>query len=129
MLLIRLTIIILGSLGFLGVGNISLLHWSGETSCPTIGIVPACYIILVGYGLILLSVFLKLKTSAIIFLIGWLPVIGLAFVGVIGDLTATVACPSSEIGIPKCYFSAGLSLIIGILYWQLYKMRLNKISR
>ncbi|WP_166739379.1 hypothetical protein [Psychromonas algicola] len=49
--------------------------------------------------------------------------IGLASVGVVGDLTSTIACPSSELGIPKCYFSAALSAAIGVLYWKLYKIR------
>ena len=123
MLLIRLAIIILGGLGFLGVGGISLSHWSGEASCPTIGSLPACYVILIGYGLILLSLLVKPKTSVVMFLIGWVPVIGLASVGVVGDLTSTIACPSSELGIPKCYFSAALSVAIGVLYWKLYKIR------
>jgi len=125
MLYIRLAIIILGGLGFIGVGGISHSHWSGEASCPTIGSLPACYIILLGYGLILASLLLKPKTSVVLFLIGWIPVIALASIGVVGDLTSTVSCPSSEIGIPKCYFSAALSLAIGLLYWKLRSMRLK----
>jgi len=125
-MLIRLAIFVLGGIGFLGVGDISLSHWNAEASCPTIANIPACYIILLGYGLILISPFINAKTSTVIFLIGWLPVITLAFIGVIGDLTSTVACPSSESGIPKCYFSAAFSLTIGILYWRLYKIRLTQ---
>ena len=123
MLLIRLAIIALGGLGFLGVGGISFSHWTGEATCPMIGLIPACYIIFVGYGLILLSIFVKIKISVPIFFIGWLPVIVLAFIGVIGDITSTVVCPMSEIGIPKCYFSAALSLLIGFLYWCFYKIQ------
>ena len=125
MLLIRLTILLLGGVGFFGVGSISLAHWSGESSCPTIGSLPACYLILVGYGLILVSLFVKPKVSFFTFLIGWIPVISLALIGVVGDLTSTVSCPSSEIGIPKCYFSAALSLAIGLLYWKHRRIRLK----
>jgi len=121
MLLIRLAIIVLSGLGFLGVGGISLSHWTGEAGCPMLGPIPACYVIFVGYGLILLSTFVRSNISVPMFFIGWLPVMVLAFIGVIGDITSTVTCPMSEIGIPKCYFSAALSLLIGLLYWRFYK--------
>jgi len=124
--LIRISIIALGALGFWGVGRISFTHWAGEMPCPTIGLIPACYIIFVGYGLILLSMYPNLKKSLVVFLIGWVPVITLAIVGMIGEITSTLHCPLSEIGIPKCYFSAALSLVIGLLFWRFYKVQLNK---
>jgi hypothetical protein len=120
--LIRIIIIILAALGLWGVGGISFAHWFEKTPCPIIGVIPACYIILVGYGLILLSMFPNFKKSLLVFLIGWVPVITLALVGVVGEITSTLHCPPSEIGIPKCYFSAALSLIIGLLYWRFYKV-------
>ena len=119
----RLMIIALSSLGLWGVGGISFLHWTGEASCPMIGILPACYIILLGYGLILLSVLFLFKKTLMVFLIGWTPVIILALAGVIGQITSTLTCPASEIGIPKCYFSALLSIVIGCLYWYFYKQK------
>jgi hypothetical protein len=91
--LIRITIIALVALGFWGVGGISFTHWAGETPCPTIGLIPACYIIFVGYGLVLLSMYPNLKKSLGVFLIGWVPVITLALVGVIGEITSTLHCP------------------------------------
>jgi len=119
--LIRLAIIALAALGLGGVGGISFAHWVDETPCPIIGLIPACYIIFLGYGLILLSMLPNLKTSLVMFLFGWVPVITLALIGVIGEITSTLHCPPSEIGIPKCYFSAVLSLAIGILYWRFSK--------
>jgi hypothetical protein len=68
----------------------------------------------------------NLKKSLALFLIGWVPVITLALVGVFGELTSTLHCPPSEIGIPKCYFSAALSMVIGLLYWRFYKAQLSK---
>ncbi|MFT5396796.1 MAG: hypothetical protein ACI85N_002002 [Gammaproteobacteria bacterium] len=124
--LIRITIIALVALGLWGVGGISFTHWAGERPCPTIGLIPACYIIFVGYGLVLLSMYPNLKKSLEVFLIGWIPVITLALVGVIGEITSTLHCPLSEVGIPKCYFSAALSLFIGLLYWRFYKVQLSK---
>ena len=126
--MLKLTIILLSSVGLWGVAGISISHWSREASCPMLGVIPACYIILFGYGLILLSMLLPFKRSLISFLIGWLPVIILALIGVLGELTSTLACPASEIGIPKCYFSAMLGIIIGGIYWRFYKASLNKIN-
>jgi len=120
--MLRIIIIVLATIGFLGVGEISHAHWSHEASCPMIGSIPACYIILVGYGLIFLSMFVKPILSLRLFIIGWTPVIILALLGVVGELTATLSCPPSAIGIPKCYFSAAMSLAIGLLYWSLYNL-------
>jgi len=122
-LLLKLTIIVLSSLGLWGVGIISLSHWSNEIPCPTIGVIPVCYIILVAYGLILLSVLFPFKSSLTIFLVGWTTVILLALIGAVGEITSTLSCPASEIGIPKCYLSAILSSIIGALYWLFFKAK------
>ena len=124
--MIRIVIIALGTLGLWGVSGIAVAHWVGETPCPTIGLIPACYIILIGYGLILLSTFPHAKKSLVLFLIGWVPVVTLALVGVIGEITSMLHCPHAEIGIPKCYFSAALGLVIGLLYWPFYKAQLCK---
>lgn len=119
----RGAIVALAVLGVWGVGNISLSHALGEMSCPMLGPVAACYIILVGYTLILCSMFVSLTRSLFMFIAGWAPVILLALAGVVGELTATLACPASAIGIPKCYFSALLSAVIGLLYWRFYRMQ------
>ncbi len=112
--------------GLWGSGGISVAHWSGEKPCPTINLFPACYVIFLGYGLILLSTYPHLKKSLLVFLIGWVPVMILALIGVIGELTSTLHCPQSEAGMPKCYFSAALGIIIGFLYWHFYRVKLSK---
>jgi len=119
MWLIRFTLIILSAIGVWGVGRISLAHWLGESSCPMVAGLPICYVILVGYGLVFLSALFKGSKQTWLFFIGWLPVTIFAFIGIIGELMATVSCPVSDIGIPKCYFSALLSVTIGVLYWRL----------
>jgi len=80
----RTAIVLLASIGVLGVGRISIVHWTGETSCPMIGSLPACYIILIGYSLIVLSVYPRLQKASVLFLIGWVPVVMLALTGVVG---------------------------------------------
>jgi len=71
----RTAIILLASIGVLGVGRISITHWTGEASCPMIGSLPACYIILIGYSLIVLSMYPRLQQAFLLFLIGWVSVI------------------------------------------------------
>ena len=114
-------IIILGLLGFFGVSQISYLHFTKQESCPMIGQVPACYVIFVGYFLIVLSMLLKVSNKKMIFLIGWIPVFMLALIGSIGELTDTLQCPHTKTGIPKCYFSAIYSAIIGFFALYVFK--------
>lgn len=118
----RTSIILLASIGVLGVGRISINHWTGEASCPMIGPLPACYIILIGYSLIVLSMYPHVQKALVLFLIGWAPVMLLALTGVVGELTGVLRCPHLEIGIPQCYISAALALIIGLIAWLLFKI-------
>ena len=118
----RTSIILLASIGVLGVGRISINHWTGEASCPMIGPLPACYIILIGYSLIVLSMYPHVQKALVLFLIGWAPVMLLALTGVVGELTGVLRCPHLEIRIPQCYISAALALIIGLIAWLLFKI-------
>lgn len=124
-ILLRLVITILALFGVWGVARISMNHWTGETACPMMGQVPICYIILIGYSLIVLSMYPQLKKAAIVFLLGWLPVMLFALTGVIGELTNTFQCPQTPTGIPACYFSAAFSLVIGVLSLLVFRKNLQ----
>jgi len=117
----RTAIVLLASIGILGVGRISIIHWTGEISCPMIGLLPACYIILIGYSLIVLSMYPRLQKASVLFLIGWVPVVMLALTGVVGELTDVLQCPHLENGTPQCFLSAALALTIGLPAWLLLK--------
>lgn len=119
-LILRIGIILLGIIGFIGVTNISYVHWSGESSCPMLGVVPACYVIFVAYAMVVVSMFLK-DNAKKIFLIFWLPIIVLALIGSVGELTNLMQCPHTADGTPKCYFSALFSGMIGVLAWFYFK--------
>ncbi len=124
----RTAILLLASIGVLGVGRISVFHWTGEASCPMISSIPACYIILVAYSLIVLSMYPRLQKAILVFLIGWVPVTTLALSGVVGELTGLLQCPRLENGIPQCFISAAFGLTIGLLAWLLFKIEAAKIS-
>ena len=121
--ILSLSIVILGLIGFWGVSKISYLHFSGHESCPMLGMLPACYIVFLGYFMIVLSMLPRIPRSKMIFIIGWLPVIILALVGTAGEVTQTMSCPHTNTGIPKCYFSAVFSAAIGILAFFHFKTR------
>jgi hypothetical protein len=118
----RTAIVLLASVGVLGVGRISIIHWTGEASCPMISSLPACYLILIGYSLIVLSMYPRLKKASALFLVGWAPVITLALAGVVGELTDSLQCPHLENGIPQCFISAALASIVGLLAWRLFRI-------
>ncbi len=123
----RTAIVLLASIGVLGVGRISINHWTGEASCPMISSLPACYLILIAYSLIVLSMYPRLQKAVGVFLVGWTPVITLALAGVVGELTNSLQCPRLENGIPQCFISATLALIIGLLAWVLFRVQAAKI--
>lgn len=96
--------------------GVSHVHRIGVEACPTIGPVPACYLVLAGYLAMLLAM---VRPTKWLFLIGWLPVFLLASAGVAGEiLSDSPVCPQTESGIPKCYFSFGISLVLGLLGWM-----------
>ncbi len=124
----RTAIVLLASIGVLGVGRISIIHWTGEASCPMIGSLPACYIILIGYSLIVLSMYPRLQKASVLFLVGWVPVVMLALTGVVGELTDVLQCPHLENGTPQCFLSAALALTIGLPAWFLFKFQAAKVD-
>jgi len=127
-ILFRTAIVLLASIGVLGVGRISFIHWTGEVSCPMLGSLPACYIILIGYSLIVVSMYPRLQKASVLFLIGWIPVVILALTGVVGELTDVLQCPHLKNGIPQCYLSAALALFIGLLTWLLFKIQAANVD-
>lgn len=127
-LIYRSAIILLSAYALISVSPIVHLHWNEEVACPTIGIIPACYLVLVAYAGILLSVALPLVIKSftkakLVFLVSWLVVSAFALMGIFGEVTGLWHCPQTANGIPKCFFSAGLALIIGVLYWRLGKVK------
>lgn len=111
-LLFRSLIGLLALYGTIAAFGISQLHMSGAEACPSIGPVPACYAVLIGYLAMLISV---ISTMKWVFWSGWLPVFLLATIGAGSELLSSEAiCPQTDGGIPKCYFSFLISFILGI---------------
>ena len=114
-------IITLSIFGLIGVSTISYRHITGIEQCPMIGILPACYLIVAGYLLLLISPLLRDNIGRVSFYVGIAIVFGLAIVGSTGELTGTIRCPHTQSGLPKCYISALFSwiiLVLGILFFK-----------
>ncbi|MDB2437402.1 hypothetical protein N9W89_01685 [Hellea sp.] len=100
------------SLGTLAVANISWRHATGRETCPAIGPIPICHVVLAAYAAIVISVVLG---SAPLFWAGLTPVFGFAAAGTIGEVVSDEpVCPRTSNGIPKCYLSLAMSLVIGL---------------
>ncbi len=126
---LKIGIILLGMLGFFGVTKISYQHWIEASSCPMLGAIPACYVIFIAYAMVVVSMLLSAQRQKKVFIFFWLPVIILALLGTMGELTGLAACPHTETGIPKCYFSAILSALIGLLAWFYFKIEGDYTNR
>lgn len=113
--LARWAVAALALYGVMAAFSISQLHMSGVQACPSLGSMPACYVVLLGYGAMLLS---AVRPMPWVFFAGWLPVFLLAALGVGSEILSTEAvCPQTAGGIPKCYFSFALSVLLGLLAW------------
>ncbi len=120
----RITLIVLVLIGLWGAGRLSYDQYQTGEACPIIGqAVPACYVAFAGYGLIGLGVFLSLAlgSSAGIwaFWIGIAIAGGLAALATVLELIKGNVCPVAFGSFPTCYFSLGMSVLIGGLFWNI----------
>lgn len=105
--------------GLFGVVPISIQHATGAELCPTLGFVPACYVVLLGYALIGTSAVVGVRFRTTLFVTGWLPVFGLALMGSSMEVLGYEACPRSADNIPTCFFSlAFATLLVAAFFLQ-----------
>lgn len=111
--------LLLSAFGFYEAFKISHIHFNTVESCPTIGLIPACYVVLISYGLMGLAwisvLFLK-KYVPVLFWIGFTPTFLLALTGVTGEIFGFVECPETASHFPKCFISLGFVVVIGALW-------------
>ena len=105
--------------GLYGVIPVSYNTFTGENPCPMIGVVPACYLVTIGYFLMFLA---SVRRNKAMFFIGWTPVFLLAAVGTIFELCGIDTCPKSESNVPMCYYSFGFALTIGLVFFAWMKL-------
>jgi hypothetical protein len=133
-----LRIILLGLIatGLYGAASVSYHAITGAAPCPHIANIPACFIVLAGYTLMLIAVMIEsvgnaqrtapTPTPKKVFLIGWLPVFLLAVTGSLFELSHGNTCPKSDTGLPLCYVSLFFSIALVLIFYGL--IRLSNIN-
>ncbi len=94
-----------------GIIPISATHFHTGDACPTLGPIPACYIVAICYSAMGVAAIFWNKRLSWLFFAGVTPVILLASVGSFMELTGDPTCPQSESGFPLCY----ISWVVGVL--------------
>ena len=93
-----------------GIVPISLAHFQTGDACPSIGPIPACYVVSLAYLAMAIAASIGFRNLKWLFFLGATPVILLAVAGTSLELLGRPTCPRSESGWPLCY----TSLIIGL---------------
>lgn len=126
MLFYGVRIILLGliAVGLYGALSVSYSTLTGTSPCPNVVGVPACFVVLAGYALMLAASLLKpAHRFKSVFLLGWLPVFLLAATGTIFELSNGNTCPKSDSGLALCYVSLSFSVAVALLYFFYIKLR------
>ncbi len=90
-------------LGIYGAGNLAYNEFLKEGTCPKLGIIPACYIVLVCFVIPFIAHIFN-KGNIIYFLFTGFA-LTLAIYASIGQLFGNLQCPKTGNGIPMCYIS------------------------
>ncbi len=119
-LLLRVFALALIFLGLWGAASISYNTLTGIKPCPSVFVVPICYIVLAAYAAMFVS---QLKGhNKRLFYLGWAPVFLIALVGVGFEVARGDVCPKGGSGVPACYLSLGLATIIFFAVWGRVKL-------
>ena len=106
--------------GLYGALSLSYTTLTGEAPCPSLSVLPICYLVAAAYVAMLIGLsFSQHPLSSPLFVVGWALVFGVAAIGAYLELQAPGSCSASNSGIPMCYLSLGLSLVIIALYLYL----------
>ena len=120
---IKVILLVLLSIGLYGALSVSYLTVTGIAPCPSVANIPACFIVTIGYFLMLVATLFNNKLNAKwLFIIGWLPVVLLALVGSLLEFSQGDICPKSSMGIALCYVSLSFAIMVAALFWLLNKM-------
>ena len=97
--------------------TLSLKHIQVGGVCPELGNTPVCFIIFIGYALMLIgAAFIRGKFAYRSFILGAAPVLTLALLGVVSEIFISEICPPGMLGIPQCFYSLVLAFICIVLF-------------
>ena len=105
-----------------GVVPISIEQFKSCEVCPLIGPIPACYIVSFAYACMGVAALLWNKKLTWLFIVGIVPVIGLAASGTALELLGYPTCPRSDSGLPLCYISLAVGLTMALIFYSALKV-------
>jgi len=118
---------VLLAIGLFGVAKVSYENFTGSP-CPHVLSIPICYLVLIGYALMAISVIIwHGRFRQYSFAIGWAIAASIALIGSIAEFTTGGGvCPSSgggairggaaSGGIPLCYISLAMLVLILLFF-------------
>ncbi|VAV86592.1 hypothetical protein MNBD_ALPHA06-1805 [hydrothermal vent metagenome] len=112
----RFALVLLTGFGVFAGANLSWQQITIGDICPMLGPVPACFVVLAGYALMLVSVFVVVRMRKLLFFAGWVPVMGLASIGVVLELLQGDICPPGPAAIPQCFISLAMVVLCLLLF-------------
>lgn len=115
-LVMRRLYAIVAAIGLVGVAAISYGQFTGASECPNVGEIRICYIILACYSAVFFSVFVRGTGKRWLFWPGWIGIFAPAAFGSSMEIAGNDTCPRSGTGIPTCYFSLLMAVVIIVLY-------------
>jgi len=125
----QIFLLLLSGLGTFAGLRLSVEHLQHGEVCPTLGLIPACIIVLLGYlSVLIAAVGFKKSWAGKLFYIGWTPVFLLALSGVVLELTRGHICPPGAAGIPQCFYSFAMAVFAWILFRFIRKSSYRKVN-
>jgi len=95
-----------------GIIPISFTHFQTGDACPSLGLIPACYLVSICYAAMAIAALVWWRRLIWLFFAGVTPVILLAALGTTLELFGEPTCPLSDAGLPLCYVSFAIGLAI-----------------
>jgi hypothetical protein len=114
---IKLFLYLLIVIGLWGAISVSYSTIMNIEPCPDFLHLPMCYLVSIGYFSMLSAQFVSnIRLKNRLFYSGWILTFLIAGLGVGFELIAGDICPKSAGGLPLCYVSFALCVLIFILY-------------
>ena len=115
----NIALYLLVAAGLFGALSVSYSTLTDIAPCPAIFRIPVCYVVAMGYAAMALYLGLRLtnnKWPGLLFMSGWIVVFSIAAFATLLEITVANTCPTSGLGIPLCYASLVLSMVILFLF-------------
>lgn len=113
----RIGLLLISAFGLFAGAQLSFSHMQSGETCPVLGPLPACYLVLAGYLAVFIAAsFIRRPWSRKLFYMGLLPVFLLAAIGVTLELVQGETCPPGAMGIPQCFFSLAMATACLVLF-------------